>query len=126
MAAPLPAFYRSADPIDNLVIRVAVRKRTVANAPPSATHVAPGAAPPAAGGGTSAPGSHPASGAGADERTEHVGEFAWQQKVFGPRELLRYAALVDELRSGRRHHSMTPLEREYVATVEKFMDAGTF
>jgi hypothetical protein len=111
--ATTPAFYRSVDPVDNLVVRVSVRKRTAANAPaaPAASH--PGS------------GAQPAPTAFDDERIEHVGEFAWQQKVFGPRELLRYAHAADELRSGRRlPHSMSPLEREYVETVKKFMDAG--
>ena len=63
--AATPAFYRSADPISNFVVRVAVRKRT----PPNQGGVA---APSAASGFD-------------DERMEHVAEFAWQQKVFGPR-----------------------------------------
>jgi hypothetical protein len=114
--ATTPAFYRSVDPIDNLVVRVSVRKRKAANAPtiPSASHPngeAPVSTVPAAG--------------YDDERAEHVGEFAWQQKVFGPRELLRYAHAADELKSGRRlPHGTSPLEREYIAAVQKFLDAG--
>lgn len=64
--ATTPAFYRSADPIDNFVVRVAVRKRT----------------PPGQGG---APNPPAASSGFDDDRTERVSEFAWQQKVFGPR-----------------------------------------
>jgi hypothetical protein len=74
MTSTLPAFYRSADPIDHLVVRVAVRKRTATVVPPATSqHVSNAAPAPVA----------PAAAGYDDERLEHVGEFAWQQKAGG-------------------------------------------
>lgn len=86
MENALPAFYRTVDPIQNLVVRVSIRKQRDATADPAApapslvvsTSVAfnPGG-PSEAGAGGAASGFE-------DEHAEHVVEFGWQQKVFGP------------------------------------------
>lgn len=137
MEFTLPAVYRTSDPIDNLLVRVTLRK---VSGPSNATQGERAAAPnlPALRGGIdAAPGLPPLGGAnaaapaplggdaaaGAEE--EIVAYFPWQRKVFGPRELLKYAAAVDERRSGRATGLHTsPVEAEYIAEIEGLMTAG--
>jgi hypothetical protein len=115
MEASLPSFYRTLDPIDNLVVRASLTLRQPAapgrNAPSAAP--ASGAAPAtgglsllqAAGGSAGAAGtgvgaaaalagahaagapssSSSSAAPAADDGAERVLQVAWQQKVFGPR-----------------------------------------
>jgi len=83
MENALPAYYRTVDPIQNLVVRVSIRKHRDA--------AADAAGPPfsmtasvAYGGSGAQPAFAMPSTAFEDEYAEHVVEFPWQQKVFGP------------------------------------------
>lgn len=82
----LSAFYRTVDPIQNLVVRVSIRKQRDATSDPVAsrpfvvsTSVGFGSGGPQGAGPIVAP-----SSGFEDEHAEHVVEFGWQQKVFGP------------------------------------------
>lgn len=91
------AFYRSADPIEHLLLRLSIRTRqrggsgaafsTGGAVPLPSTGLVPlGTTTALAGVPTAAPAApppHAALDAGADD--ERVFEFAWQQKVLGPR-----------------------------------------
>ncbi len=105
----LPAYYRSQDPIENLVVRVSIRRKPDAAAPrpPAAPGAGAGAAAAIAAGSAplggasltlaagqplalhaslAAPGGGPAAGVGLDdEYAEKVVDFGWQEKVLGPR-----------------------------------------
>ena len=86
--------YRSADPVDNLLLRVSLRRRA-----------APGEAPVDA-----APDQRPPDRAPGLE--ELVVDFSWQKKVFGPAELLRDLAAPPEAVGDAGH-------REWLADVRR-------
>lgn len=67
----LPATYRTGDAIDNLLIKVAIRRR---HASPDTAVGASAYSPPS-----------PAEGVHDEGSELRVFEFAWQQKIYGPR-----------------------------------------
>lgn len=93
MQTAQPAFYRSVDAIDNLVVRVAIRRQAdvggdplASGALPPVTLTATLAAATAGAGATMRASAAPMLPAAlSDDALEHVVEFGWQQKVFGPR-----------------------------------------
>lgn len=111
MDAALPAVYRSQDAIDNLLLRVSVRRRAAPHAAPVDAVV-------------STYGSSAAPGAPVSEETHH--EFAWQEKLFGPAELLALAAAAAARRAGERVTTVdeaSPLGKEYLDHVAARIDA---
>lgn len=96
MEGAIAGAYRTSHPIDNLLVRVSLR----AVEPPSFAAT-------------------PASAA----RREVVSEFAWQQKVFAPAELLAYAA--SPLRDGATAPGGSDaLRDEYAEEVSKLVAAA--
>ena len=104
----LPGLYRSADPIDNLLIRVSLRslkRPTVTPNSPSSTVTSP--------------------------LLECTADIGWQQKIYSPRELVRSAAVLARRReraaSSAAHDDELPLtasERENVEDLERRLSAG--
>ena len=78
----LPAVYRSADPIDNLILRVTLRRLAT---PAAAAAAAAGGPAPAAASAAAAAAAQEAEGG------EVTADIAWQQKIYSPRELLAFA-----------------------------------
>lgn len=67
-----------------------------------------------------------------NDRAEHIAEFAWQQKVFGPRELLLYAHAAAERAGGKKGPIYcdglvdcgNPVVRDYVDQIERQLQQG--
>ena len=97
------AQYRTTDPIDNLLLRLSYRRR---------------AAGVAVGDGMRDERDLPAERRGELEETTR--EFHWQQKEFGPGELLKYNALLKLKDAGGLNPSqLTPLKLEYMEAIRK-------
>ena len=98
---------RTADPVQNLALRVKVRRRKrgllgkTQDAPSGST------------GRSSAEGS--ASSA--------TLEVAWQQKVFGPRELVSYGGLEDSVRWGVGDARLSTLQKHYRKEAQELLHA---
>ena len=86
MESVLPAVYRSNDPIENLLIRVTARVRALPNELPNDTV-------------SSSYGSTAIREEDVISVESHH-EFAWQEKIFGPAELLTLVAGVAQRRAG--------------------------
>ena len=104
----LSAVYRSQDSIDNLLLRVSLRRRVAPGLPPvdvvSSTY------------GSSAPNPE------AEVSIETHHELCWQQKIFGPAELIALVTAVEDRRAGRdvtTVDSAGGLGREYMDEVER-------
>jgi hypothetical protein len=132
----LPATYRTGDAIDNLLVKVAIRRR---HASPDTSVGASAYSPPAAG-------VHDTEGS-----ELRVFEFAWQQKIYGPRyvepelkrtrlrlrspsvcflsrprELLKYSQAIYARKAGQAPPGapLSPLEADYMADLERRLDSG--
>lgn len=111
MEAALPAVYRSQDPIDNLLIRVTARVRTQPNELPN-NIVA------------SAYGSSAVREEDVPSVETHH-EFTWQEKIFGPAELLALIAGVAQRRAGKPVTAVDatlPLVTEYLVHIATRLD----
>jgi hypothetical protein len=104
----LSAVYRSQDSIDNLLLRVSLRRRVAPGQPPvdavSSTY------------GSSAP------NAETEVSIETHHELCWQQKLFGPAELIALVTAVEDRRAGRAVTTVDGaggLAREYMDEVER-------
>lgn len=121
METVLPAIYRSNDPIDNLLVRISLRRRIPpANITQSSSLLA--AKTPSAensyllSGVTEETKSHNSATFALTSATfprtrnddsilETTSSFAWQQKVYSPKELLRFAAIIEHKRSHDQNKS---------------------
>jgi hypothetical protein len=112
METVLPAIYRSNDPIDNLLVRISLRRRI----PPASssqslllsTHISSAGASVSSDetSGQSIRASNFDLKSSASPRAlndnsilETTASFSWQQKVYSPKELLRFAAIIEHKRS---------------------------
>jgi len=121
METVLPAIYRSNDPIDNLLVRITLRRRipqaniTQSSSLLSSRTSSAGNASLVSGvteetishnSATFALNSAAFSRSTNDESIlETTASFAWQQKVYSPKELLRFAAIIEHKRSHNQNKS---------------------
>jgi hypothetical protein len=122
MESILPAIYRSSDPIDNLLVRISLRRRispstsasllttrgTVSSFTTGVTDEQKNSQSAAAS--SSSPLNSSAAAAAQsptdeDSILETTASFAWQQKVYSPKELLRFAAIISQKRSHDQNKS---------------------
>ena len=111
MESALPAVYRSNDPIENLLIRVTARVRTLPNELPNDII-------------SSAYGSTSLREEDVPSVESHH-EFAWQEKIFGPAELLALVAGVAQRRAGVPITAVdadSPLGAEYLEHIATRLD----
>lgn len=121
METVLPAIYRSNDPIDNLLVRISLRRRIPpANNTQSSSFLSSrtSSAENASllSGVTEETKSHNSANFALNSVTsprspnndsilETTASFAWQQKVYSPKELLRFAAIIEHKRSHDQNKS---------------------
>jgi len=110
METSLPAIYRSNDPIDNLLVRISLRRR-IPPASPSQSLVLPAWISSAGASlssdetsGQSMRASNFDLKSSPPDLNENsilmiTASFSWQQKVYSPKELLRFAAIIEHKRS---------------------------
>jgi hypothetical protein len=155
----LPAIYRSNDPIDNLLVRISLRRRSplTSQSPLLSTRISSTGASLSSNAsgqpnGTSAVdqiGSSSPRALNDDTFLETTASFSWQQKVYSPKELLRFAAIIEHKRSNNQiksspmkmlnesihdmvnaatgHESLIPknaIEESYVKDIETRLENG--
>ena len=105
----LPGLYRSADPIDNLLVRVSLRSLKRPTVTPNS----------------------PSSSTNASPLLECTADIGWQQKIYSPRELVRSAAVLSRRRERAASSAapddelpLSPSERENVEDLERRLAAG--
>jgi len=111
METILPAIYRSTDSIDNLLVRIFLRRRipslSTSHPPLLSTRIPSASASPSSNesGQPNRPSTFDQDVSSSPRALndnsflETTASFAWQQKVYSPRELLRFAAIIEHKRS---------------------------